>query len=61
MTLLGILLIVFTCLMAVGIGYVANKNVRNFDEKGHVDFLGREDGKEGDGGEEGFRQGKSTG
>jgi hypothetical protein len=60
-TLLGILLILFTCLVAVGIGYVANENVRRFDEREHVDFLGREDGKEGDGGEEGLRQGETTG
>ncbi|MFO7290353.1 MAG: hypothetical protein C0P67_010220 [Bacillota bacterium] len=53
MTLLGILLILFTCLVAVGIGYVANENVRRFDEREHVDW--------GDGGEEGLRQGETTG
>jgi hypothetical protein len=39
-TLLGILLIVFTCLMAVGIGYVTNENIQNFNEKSYVNFLG---------------------
>jgi hypothetical protein len=61
MTLLGILLVVVTCLVAIGIGYVANENVRNFDESSHVDFLGQKD--EGGGKDEagGLRQGKTIG
>jgi hypothetical protein len=61
MTLLGILLVVVTCLVAIGIGYVANENVRNFDESTHVDFLGQKDEGGGKDGAEGLRQGKTIG
>jgi hypothetical protein len=61
MTLLGILLVVVTCLVAIGIGYVANENVRNFDESNHVDFLGQKDEGGGKDGAEGLRQGKTIG
>jgi len=39
-TILGIILIVVTCLVAIGIGAVANKNVKQYDEKNHESFLG---------------------
>ncbi|CAM3872713.1 hypothetical protein [Alicyclobacillus pomorum] len=40
MTAFGILLLVVTLLLAVGIGTLANRNVRSFDESAHENFVG---------------------
>jgi hypothetical protein len=37
---LGLSLIVATCLVAVAIGIIANRNVRSFNEEAHESFLG---------------------
>jgi hypothetical protein len=37
---LGITLIILACFVAVGIGYVANKNAKEYDESKHESFLG---------------------
>jgi len=45
-TVWGLLLIAATCLVAVTIGAIANRNVRSFNEEAHESFLGSV--KEGD-------------
>ncbi len=40
LTALGILLLVVTLLLAVGIGTLANRNVRSFDESAHENLVG---------------------
>jgi hypothetical protein len=40
MTVLGLSLIVATCVVAVAIGIIANRNVRSFNEEEHESFLG---------------------
>lgn len=45
-TVWGLLLIAATCVVAVTIGAIANRNVRSFDEEAHESFLGSV--KEGD-------------
>ncbi|WP_269845577.1 hypothetical protein [Paenibacillus selenitireducens] len=37
--LLGILLVLLTCAVIVSIVLLANKNIRNYDEKNHENFL----------------------
>lgn len=37
---LGILIVIIVCLTAVGIGAVAARNVKNYDESKHESFLG---------------------
>ncbi|MEB3101616.1 hypothetical protein [Ferviditalea candida] len=38
---LGIFLLVLTCAVAFGIGAIAAKNIREFDESKHESFLGK--------------------
>ncbi|SEM73839.1 hypothetical protein [Lihuaxuella thermophila] len=40
MTMLGVLLILAACAVALAIGIIANRNVRAFNEETHESFLG---------------------
>jgi len=37
---LGIILVLLACLVAIGIGVIATKNIQKFDEDKHESFLG---------------------
>ncbi|MFD0617906.1 MULTISPECIES: hypothetical protein [Paenibacillus] len=37
--ILGILLVILTCAVILGIVLLANRNIRNYDEKNHENFL----------------------
>lgn len=36
---IGIVLVLITCGVTLGIGAIASKNIRNYDEKHHENFL----------------------
>ncbi|MCS7464607.1 hypothetical protein N0M98_31410 [Paenibacillus doosanensis] len=40
-TLIGIIIIVITCLFALGVVRIAGNSIRNYDESEHESFLGK--------------------